>query len=146
MVSEYADTPTVYMIPCVRLRYFVQLCYSFRFLKQAGITPVLHTSNTRYGRLVKPYPTKTFTSPEMSSFLAHHRLPVTFYRIPITDYRIPAFPGLFFSLTPSPYSLKTLRYASSHRHRWHDCLTGEIKTAYVMHPPRNGECRNPGRI
>ena len=121
MVSECAGTPTVYMIPCVRLRYFVQLCYSFRFFfsKQAGITPILHTSNTRYGRLVKPYPTKSFTSPEMSSFswrTTVHRLlftvhlfsPITFFpasgfRSPVSCLRSPVS-GLLSSGFRSPVS------------------------------------------
>jgi len=53
--------PTVYVIPCVRLNCVVQRV-------QQKKTPLLHSSNTRYGWVVSPCPMQSFFALEMPSF------------------------------------------------------------------------------
>ena len=49
--------PTAYKILCVRLPY-----------SRSSVTQLLNKINTRYGWLVKPYPTGTFTLQDTLSF------------------------------------------------------------------------------
>jgi len=57
-LSGSADSPTAYMILCVRFVCFVR--WEFH--------PLRHRRNTRYGWLAKPYPTGTFTLQDAPSF------------------------------------------------------------------------------
>ena len=59
---ESAASPAVYVVPCVRFNCFVRLVSS------PPSYHLLHSCNTRYGWLVRPYPMGTFTPQEAPSF------------------------------------------------------------------------------
>ena len=58
--------PTAYKILCVRLPY-----------SRSSVTQLLNKINTRYGWVVKPFPTGTFTLQDTLSFAQRDNAPIS---------------------------------------------------------------------